>query len=76
MDLACPQETLVLDLVGPQETMVLDLVGPQVMDLVGFLQMDLGPLVPDLVGLVDLVGQLNYIYKKETLMPERLGCKF
>ena len=76
MDLAGPQETLVLDLVGPQEmdligfqeTPLLDLAGPQeilALDLVGFqetpvLDLVLGDqLVPDLVGLVDLVGQLH-----------------
>ena len=47
------QETLLQETLL-QETLLLDLAGPQVMDLVGFLQMDLGPWVPDLVGLVGL----------------------
>ena len=68
MDMIGWQETPLLDLAGPQETLVLDLAGPQeilALGLVGFqetpvLDLVLGDQpVPDLVGQVDLLGQLH-----------------
>ena len=73
------QETPPMDLAGTQETLVLDLAGPQEMDLVGC-QQETPPMdlvlgdrpVPDLVGLVDLVGQYIWNFDAGTPGPQIL----
>ena len=72
-----------MDLAGTQETLVLDLAGPQEMDLVGC-QQETPPMdlvlgdrpVPDLVGLVDLVGQYIWNFDAGTPGPGVPGRKF